>query len=74
MTAPSPDAPAIRDLRQLLTDFLDAGIAAAHPSKCLVGQLPPPVPGRLIILGAGKAGGSPDRSMSRASEKRRSDQ
>lgn len=58
MTAPSPDAPAIKTLRELLGSFLDAGIAAAHPSKCLVGQLPPPVPGRLIILGAGKAGGS----------------
>ena len=65
MTAPSPDDPAIRDLRTLLTGFLDAAIAAAHPRKCLVGQLPPPTPGRLIILGAGKAGGSMAAQASR---------
>lgn len=55
MNAPSPTGP---DTRGLLLGFLDEAIAAAHPSKCLVGHLPPPPSGRLIILGAGKAGGS----------------
>ena len=55
--------PAVQDaqanaLRTLLTGFLDEAIAAAHPVKCLPAHLPPPTPGRLIILGAGKAGGS----------------
>jgi len=58
MTASPATDPAIRDLRTLLTGFLDEAIAAAHPRECLVGHLPAPTPGRLIILGAGKAGGS----------------
>jgi hydroxypyruvate reductase len=55
MTAPSPD-PA--NARALLLGFLDEAIAAAHPARCLVPHLPAPGAGRLIILGAGKAGGS----------------
>ena len=58
MSAAAPTDPATRDRRERLTGFLDAAIAAAHPSKCLPGHLPAPTPGRLIILGAGKAGGS----------------
>ncbi|GJE76640.1 glycerate kinase type-2 family protein [Methylorubrum suomiense] len=58
MTAPAPSDPAIRERRALLSAILDEAIAAAHPRKCLVGHLPAPTPGRLIILGAGKAGGS----------------
>ncbi|WP_375455108.1 glycerate kinase [uncultured Methylobacterium sp.] len=50
--------PAIGALRTLLGGLLDAAIAAAHPDACLPAHLPPPTPGRLIILGAGKAGGS----------------
>ncbi|GJE59490.1 glycerate kinase type-2 family protein [Methylobacterium trifolii] len=56
MTAPTD--PAVRTQRALLGGFLDAAIAAVHPEKCLRAHLPPPTPGRLIILGAGKAGGS----------------
>ena len=44
--------------RTLLLGILDEAIAAAHPARCLVPHLPAPGPGRLIILGAGKAGGS----------------
>ncbi|WP_375462639.1 glycerate kinase [uncultured Methylobacterium sp.] len=50
--------PALRHLRALLGGFLDTAIAAAHPDTCLPAHLPLPSPGRLIILGAGKAGGS----------------
>lgn len=56
MTAPSPDRYAAA--RTLLLGFLDEAIAAAHPARCLVPHLPAPGTGRLIILGAGKAGGS----------------
>lgn len=55
MTAPSP---ALQASRALLLGFLDEAIAAAHPARCLEPHLPAPGPGRLIILGAGKAGGS----------------
>ena len=55
MTAPSP---ALQASRALLLGFLDEAIAAAHPSRCLAQHLPAPGSGRLIILGAGKAGGS----------------
>ncbi|KQT80796.1 glycerate kinase [Methylobacterium sp. Leaf466] len=55
MTAPSPAPSAAR---ALLLGFLDEAIAAAHPARCLAPHLPAPGPGRLIILGAGKAGGS----------------
>ncbi|KQP50387.1 glycerate kinase type-2 family protein [Methylobacterium sp. Leaf106] len=63
MTAPSHASPASPPsshdaARGLLLGFLDEAIAAAHPSRCLVPHLPAPGPGRLIILGAGKAGGS----------------
>ncbi|GMA79442.1 hypothetical protein GCM10025880_58590 [Methylorubrum aminovorans] len=58
MTAPGPTDPANAERRALLSSILDEAIAAAHPRKCLVGHLPAPTPGRLIILGAGKAGGS----------------
>ncbi|GEP05914.1 glycerate kinase type-2 family protein [Methylobacterium oxalidis] len=58
--APSdaPNAAEANDLRSLLDGFLAEAIAAAHPSRCLTPHLPPPPKGRLIILGAGKAGGS----------------
>ena len=55
MTAPDS---AVRTQRDLLGRFLDEAIAAAHPDKCLPAHLPPPPAGRLVILGAGKAGGS----------------
>ena len=63
MTAPSHTSPAPSPsshdaARGLLLGFLDEAIAAAHPSRCLVPHLPAPGTGRLIILGAGKAGGS----------------
>lgn len=45
--------------RKFLHDLFQIAIAAAHPAQCLAPYLPePPVNGRLIVLAAGKAGGS----------------
>ena len=46
-------------LRDLLESLFLSAVAAAHPSRCLPPNLPePPARGRLIVLAAGKAGGS----------------
>jgi glycerate 2-kinase len=45
--------------RELLESLFRSAVAAAHPSRCLPLHLPePPARGRLIVLGAGKGGGS----------------
>jgi glycerate 2-kinase len=45
--------------RQLLESLYRTAVAAAHPSRCLPPYLPdPPTRGRLVILAAGKGGGS----------------
>ncbi len=45
--------------RDLLESLYHAAVAAAHPSRCLPPHLPAaPARGRLIVLAAGKAGGS----------------
>ena len=45
--------------RDLLESLFWSAVAAAHPSRCLPPNLPePPARGRLIVLAAGKAGGS----------------
>jgi len=45
--------------RELLESLYHVAVGAAHPSRCLPPSLPePPLRGRLIILAAGKAGGS----------------
>src|ERR1700683_2824793 len=45
--------------RQLLESLFRAAVGAAHPSACLLPNLPePPSRGRLVILAAGKAAGS----------------
>jgi hydroxypyruvate reductase len=45
--------------RDLLESLFRSAVAAAHPSRCLPPNLPePPAHGRLIVLAAGKAGGS----------------
>jgi len=58
-----PYAAGIPDLatqnRDLFESLFRAAVAAAHPSHCLPPHLPePPTDGRLIVLAAGKAGGS----------------
>ena len=40
---------------QLLRRLFDAAIQAARPAHCLPHCLPPPPPGRTLVLGAGKA-------------------
>src|SRR5438105_1781116 len=45
--------------RAFLEDLFRTAVAAAHPATCLAPYLPPPpAPGRLIVLAAGKAAGS----------------
>ena len=45
--------------RDLLESLFHSAVAAAHPSRCLPPNLPEPPPrGRLLVLAAGKAGGS----------------
>ena len=56
--SPSTETASTDARRALLLHCLDEAIAAAHPARCLVPHLPAPGQGRLIILGAGKAGGS----------------
>src|ERR1700730_13662832 len=46
------------DPRSLLRGMFEAAVGAALPSKCLAPHLPPRPPGRTIVVGAGKAGGS----------------
>jgi glycerate 2-kinase len=46
------------DPHQLLRTMLNAAIGAALPGKCLPPYLPPRPPGRVVVVGAGKAGGS----------------
>jgi glycerate 2-kinase len=45
--------------RELLESLFQSAVGAAHPARCLPPSLPEPPPrGRLIVLAAGKAGGS----------------
>jgi glycerate 2-kinase len=45
--------------QDLLESLFRAAVGAAHPSRCLPAQLPgPPARGSLVVLAAGKAGGS----------------
>jgi glycerate 2-kinase len=45
--------------RELLESLFQSAVGAAHPARCLPPSLPEPPPrGRLIVLAAGKGGGS----------------
>jgi glycerate 2-kinase len=46
------------DPRQLLLDMFEAAVGAALPEKCLAPHLPPRPLGRVVVVGAGKAGGA----------------
>lgn len=41
--------------RRFLTDLFDRAVAAADPMLCVPGALPPKPPGRVVVIGAGKA-------------------
>ena len=44
--------------REFLRHLLDVAIERAQPARTLAGFLPPPPPGRTVVLGAGKAAGA----------------
>jgi hydroxypyruvate reductase len=44
--------------RVFLNDLYRIAVAAAHPASCLMQRLPEPPAGRIVLLAAGKAGGS----------------
>ncbi|HUG60816.1 MAG TPA: glycerate kinase [Methylomirabilota bacterium] len=41
--------------RSILRRLFDVAVAAADPARVIVGRLPPEVPGRTVVIGAGKA-------------------
>jgi len=47
----------------VLTRLLDTAVAAAQPSTCLASALPAPMPGRTVVVGAGKAAASMARTV-----------
>lgn len=51
------------DPRALLRSLFDAAVAAAQPALCLPTHLPPPPPGRTIVIGAGKASAAMARAF-----------
>jgi hydroxypyruvate reductase len=70
MTAPSvgsaASSPASAQVRALLRSMFDAAIASAQPSRCVAPNLPSPQslgPGRLIVIGAGKASAAMARAV-----------
>ena len=59
----SPDDNAA--VRELLRGLFDAALAAADPARAIPSHLPMPVPGRTVVVGAGKA----SAAMARVFEK-----
>ena len=51
------------DHRKLLRDMFDAAIAAAQPALCVPRHLPAAPPGRLVVIGAGKASAAMARAV-----------
>jgi len=47
----------------ILLRMFEAAIAAAQPSRCVRGHLPPAPKGRLVVIGAGKASGAMVREV-----------
>ncbi|MEM6423363.1 MAG: DUF4147 domain-containing protein, partial [Pseudomonadota bacterium] len=43
------------EARALLRQLFDAAVSAADPMALLPSHLPPPAPGRTVVIGAGKA-------------------
>src|SRR4029077_12832523 len=51
------------DAKALLRRMFDAAIACAQPAVCVPPHLPDPPPGRLIVIGAGKASAAMARAV-----------
>jgi glycerate 2-kinase len=51
------------DTGKLLLDMFMAAVDAASPGRCLPAHLPPPPPGRTIVVGAGKAAGAMAKAL-----------
>jgi glycerate 2-kinase len=58
MSEPAPKRP-----QTLLREMFDAAIASAQPAKCVPAHLPAPPPGRIIVVGAGKASAAMARAV-----------
>ena len=58
MTTRDPIAPG-----PLLRSLFEAALAAAAPDRALAGRLPPPVAGRTVVTGAGKASAAMARAF-----------
>ncbi len=50
-------------VKDLLRTLFDAAVARAQPERCVPPRLPPPPPGRAIVVGAGKAAASMARAV-----------
>ncbi len=48
---------------ELLRALFDAALAAADPERALAGRIPEPVPGRTVLVGAGKAAAAMARAF-----------
>ncbi|MBL8668359.1 MAG: glycerate kinase [Rhodospirillales bacterium] len=49
--------------RELLQRLFEAAVAAAQPAQCVPPHLPPAPPGRLVVVGAGKASAEMARAV-----------
>jgi glycerate 2-kinase len=56
-----------KSIRQLLLALFEAALAAADPQRVIAAHLPAPVPGRTVIVGAGKASAAMARAFENAS-------
>ena len=52
--------------RELLRALFDAALAAADPARAILPYLPPPVAGRTVVVGAGKASAAMARAFEEA--------
>jgi glycerate 2-kinase len=57
------DPPSNAADRELLCALFDAALAAADPADAVAAQLPPPVSGRTVVVGAGKAAAAMARAF-----------
>jgi glycerate 2-kinase len=50
-------------MRELLCALFDAALAAVDPARAIAGHLPPPIAGRTVVVGAGKAAATMARAF-----------